>query len=57
MRAREWEIAGTYRDPADYDIPDLPSWRVCRGKCGGLAFADGDSEPFIVADQPVTVKR
>ncbi|SDK17585.1 hypothetical protein [Natronorubrum texcoconense] len=57
MRAREWAIAGSFRVPADYDIPDLPSWRVRRNKCGGLAFADGDEEPFIAADRPVTVRR
>jgi len=41
MRAREWAIAGAFRDPSDYDIPDLPPWRVHRNDCGGLAFADG----------------
>lgn len=57
MRAREWAIAGAFREPADYDIPDVPSWRVSRDDCGGLAFADGDREPFIVADRPVRVRR
>lgn len=57
MRAREWAIAGAFRDPADYDIPDVPSWRVSRDERGGLAFADGDREPFIAADRPVRVRR
>ncbi|SER43047.1 hypothetical protein [Natrinema salaciae] len=57
MRAREWAIAGAFRDPEEYDIPTLPAWRVCRRDCGGLAFADGDDEPFITADCPVTVRR
>ncbi|QLK25967.1 hypothetical protein HYG81_18115 [Natrinema zhouii] len=57
MRAREWAIAGAFREPSDYDIPDLPSWRVRRSECGGLAFADGDGEPFIAADRPMTVRR
>jgi|AntDeeMetagen192_2_1112575.scaffolds.fasta_scaffold00097_20 hypothetical protein len=57
MRAREWAIAGAFRDPSDYDIPDLPPWRVHRNDCGGLAFADGEDEPFIAADHPVTVRR
>ncbi|MGQ3413912.1 hypothetical protein ACT4ML_16890 [Natrinema sp. LN54] len=57
MRAREWAIAGAFRDPAEYDIPDLPSWRVRRNDCGGLSFADKDDEPFIAADHPVTARR
>ncbi|WP_164722088.1 hypothetical protein [Haloterrigena salifodinae] len=57
MRAREWAIAGAFREPEAYDIPDLPSWRVCRTECGGLAFADGDGEPFIAADRPMKVRR
>lgn len=57
MRAREWPIAESFREPADYDIPNLPSWRVHHSECGGLAFADGEEEPFIAADQPVAVRR
>jgi len=57
MRAREWAIAGRFREPTDYEIPDLPTWRVCPGEGGGLALADGDREPFIAADRPVEVRR
>ncbi|NUB93662.1 hypothetical protein HT576_22035 [Haloterrigena sp. SYSU A121-1] len=57
MRAREWAIAGAFREPDAYDIPDLPPWRVRRTERGGLAFADGDGEPFIAAEHPVTVRR
>ncbi|WP_247004789.1 hypothetical protein [Halosolutus gelatinilyticus] len=57
MLAREWVIASNYRDPTDYDIPELPIWRVYRGECGRVAFADGDGEPFIAADRPVPVRR
>jgi len=57
MRAREWALAAAYRTPADYDVPIVPAWRVCRSERGGLAFAAADSEPFIAADRPVTVRR
>lgn len=57
MRAREWAIAGAFREPADYDIPDLPSWRVQRTERGGLLFADSDGKPFIAAENPMRVKR
>lgn len=56
MRAREWEIAGSFRDPADYDIPPLPDWQVCRPACGGVAFA-ADGDPFIAAEKPMAVRR
>lgn len=56
VRAREWAIAGSYREPSDYDIPELPRWRVCRTDAGGLAFA-ADGEPFIAADEPMKVRR
>lgn len=58
MRAREWAIAGNFGTPAEYDIPDLPTWHVCHRESGGLALAAGDdSEAFIAADQPVVVRR
>jgi len=57
MRAREWAIAWRFREPADYEIPDLPTWRVCPDECGGLALADGDGEPFIAAERPMEVRR
>jgi len=57
MRVREWAVAGAYRDPADYGIPELPDWKTCRLDCGGLAFADADGEVFIVAEDPATVRR
>jgi len=57
MRSREWTIAENFRTPADYDIPDIPAWRVCRGECGGLAFAETGTEPFIAAENPVEVRR
>lgn len=56
MRAREWAIAGSFRNPADYDIPELPTWRVCRPDCGGIAFA-ADGDPFITAKQPMKIRR
>jgi hypothetical protein len=56
VRAREWAIAGASRDPADYDVPELPDWGVRRPACGGIAFV-ADGEPFIVAEQPTTVRR
>ena len=56
VRAREWAIAGQYREPADYDIPELPAWHVRRPDCGGIAFAAG-GEPFIVAERPMKVRR
>jgi len=57
MRARQWTIAGAYRSPADYDIPELPAWRACRTADGGLALADADGTPFIAAEDPVRVRR
>jgi hypothetical protein len=56
MRARTWTIASCYRDPADYGIPELPDWEVCRPECGGVAFAD-DDEWFIAAAEPTKVRR
>jgi hypothetical protein len=57
MRAREWAVAATYGDPAAYDLPTLPTWRVERSD-DGLAFAAVDSdEPFIAAEKPVRVRR
>jgi hypothetical protein len=56
VRAREWTIAGCYREPSDYDIPELPRWRVCRTESGGVAFA-ADGDPFIAAEQPMKVRR
>jgi len=56
MRAREWAVA-RFREPIDYEIPDLPTWRICHDERGGLALADGDREPFIAAERPVEVRR
>ena len=55
MRARTWAIAAAYRDPADYGVPELPNWEVCRDG-GAVAFVSGDDEPFIAAESPVTVR-
>ncbi|QLD84895.1 hypothetical protein HWV23_03900 [Natronomonas halophila] len=57
MRAREWTIAGCYRDPEDYGVPTLPHLEVRRLDCGGIAFADGDGEAFIAAENPMKARR
>lgn len=58
MRARRWVIAYRFSVPADYDIPELPSWTVSRTDSNGLSFArDHETEPFISAEQPVRVRR
>ncbi|WP_198951508.1 MULTISPECIES: hypothetical protein [Halorubrum] len=58
MRAREWTVAAAFGDPTEYDVPDLPTWRVERGDDGDLAFAAADrDEPFIAAARPVRVRR
>jgi len=58
MRARVWTVAATYRDPADYDIPELPEWAVTQPDDGGIAFADRDrNTPFISAARPRRVRR
>lgn len=58
MRARRWVIAYHYSDPADYGIPELPTWTVCRAGKIGLSFAEDEgAEPFIHAEQPVRVRR
>ena len=57
MRAREWTVAATYGDPADYDVPALPTWRVDRDEAGGIAFAATEKdEPFIAAERPFRVR-
>ena len=38
MRAREWAIVDAACEPAEYGIPELPSWRVSRDDDCGLAF-------------------
>ncbi|GAB7010280.1 hypothetical protein [Halorubrum trueperi] len=58
MRAREWAIASAFGDPSDYDVPNLPAWRVERGADGEIAFASAEGdEPFIAAAGPVRVRR
>lgn len=57
MRAREWTIAGCYRDPEDYGVPTLPELNVQRLDCGGIAFVDEDGEGFIAAENPMKVRR
>lgn len=56
MRAREWTIAGCYRDPEDYGVPTLPDLDVQRLDCGGIAFVD-DGESYIAAENPMKVRR
>lgn len=47
-----------YQDPADYGVPELPNWAVSKTENGGPALsATADTEPFIRADQPVSVRR
>jgi hypothetical protein len=56
--AREWQIAMRHLEPSDYDIPALPDWASGRDADGRLALAESVAdEPFIVADEPVEVKR
>jgi hypothetical protein len=57
MRAREWALAASFGDPAEYGIPDPPAVRADRLDCGGLALAVDDAEPFIAADRPIDVGR
>jgi hypothetical protein len=57
MRAREWTIAGCYRDPEDYGVPALPHLEVRRLDCGGIAFAADDGEAFIAAENPMKARR
>ncbi|MDF9744387.1 hypothetical protein [Natrinema salsiterrestre] len=58
MLARTWVIAAQYNDPADYGIPTLPPWTVTRTDRGGIALAaNADSDPFVRAEQPMTVRR
>jgi len=58
MLARRWAIAAQYREPADYDIPALPNWVTGRDSQDRLCFCDEDAQtPFIVAENPVTVRR
>ncbi|WP_435063920.1 hypothetical protein [Halobaculum sp. EA56] len=58
MLARTWAIAGCYGEPAEYGIPDLPGWEVRRVEDGGLSFvAEGETRPFISAEDPVRVRR
>lgn len=58
MQARKWAIAYQYAAPADYGIPELPSWTACRSESNGLSFArDDETDPFISAEHPVRVRR
>lgn len=58
MRAREWLIAFRYGCPADYDVPVLPAWEQRRDDEGRLTLSDcGTDDPFIAAENPVTVRR
>lgn len=56
MRVRRWCIAANYREPSDYDIPELPDWTVYRDADGSLAFGEG-GERFLSAGSPVRVRR
>ncbi|WP_336327338.1 hypothetical protein [Halovenus sp. HT40] len=56
MHARTWAIAAA-REPAAYGIPELPDWRLL-DVTPGMALAEEDqTEPFISAEQPMTVRR
>jgi len=58
MRARTWTIAAQYADPVEYGIPTLPDWTVYTLDSRGMALAESDgTEPFIRAEQPMTVRR
>lgn len=57
MRAREWAVAAAFREPSEYGIPDPPAVYACRTDCGGLSLSAGDEEPFIMAEQPVKIRR
>lgn len=56
MRARTWAIAAS-REPAAYGIPKLPTWRRVDDAAGLALAEDGRTEPFIVAEEPMTVRR
>jgi hypothetical protein len=58
MGARTWAIAYLYHEPAAYGVPELPEWTVSRVDEDRLAFAaDGETEPFISAGDPMRVRR
>lgn len=56
MHARTWAIAAT-REPAAYGIPELPDWRLLDATPGMALAEAGHAEPFISAEQPMTVRR
>lgn len=56
MRARRWAIAAS-REPAAYGIPELPGWRRLDDGDGFALAQAGSTEPFITAQQPMTVRR
>ena len=54
----EWQLAARHLEPSDFDIPTLPDWASGRDAAGRFALADSAAdEPFIVAEEPVEVKR
>ncbi|WP_251341747.1 hypothetical protein [Haloplanus halophilus] len=58
MRARAWIVASKFCEPADYGVPELPTWAVSRPDGGGVAFAETEGDvPFIRADSPARVRR
>lgn len=57
MRARLWVIAANFHSPSDYGIPERPVFRAKREPCGAVALYADDSEPFMVAESPMDVRR
>ncbi len=64
MLARRWTIAANYREPADFGIPETPTFEPCHTTCGRVAFypetrtePNTTTEPVLVADSVSRVRR
>ncbi|WP_255149312.1 hypothetical protein [Halorarius halobius] len=58
MLARTWTIAANYRTPADYDVPEAPTFHGERCDDGTFVLSDSESgETVLTARAPTTVRR
>jgi len=54
MLARRWTIAANYREPAEFGVPEAPTFETCHTTCGRVAFYPETVEPNTTTD-PVLV--
>lgn len=64
MLARRWTIAANYREPADFGIPEPPTFETSHTTCGRVAFypetgtePKTTTDPVLVAESVRPVRR